>query len=65
MRLTATPITTPISHPFASSLEQPYRYVYFNEMNLAVKSPLMYRQMTTLPPDMMRLLVEINLDYDW
>ncbi|KAL5473104.1 hypothetical protein EMCRGX_G027549 [Ephydatia muelleri] len=51
--------------PRLPSLEQPYRYVYFNEMNLAVKSPLMYRQMTTLPPDMMRLLVEINLDYDW
>lgn len=47
-------------------VEQQYRFVYFNEMNLAVKSPLLSRK----PPyfgitkEMMLLLTEINEEYD-
>lgn len=44
------------------SVEQQYRFVYFNEMNLAVKSPLLSRRPphVTISPDAMKLLIEVG-----
>lgn len=48
------------------SIEQQYRFVYFNEMNLAVKSPLLSKRPPhlTISSDAMRLLIEINTEYN-
>lgn len=52
--------------PCYSIDKQPYRMVYFNEMNLAIKSPLMSKNSTYLSvtPDMMCLLTQLNAEYD-
>ena len=46
--------------------KQPYKMIYFNEMNLAVKSPLLTRRPGQLgiTPEMMCLLTQINEEYD-
>lgn len=51
------------------SVEQLYKYVYFNEMNLAVKSYLSSVRRSVSPaqlitPDAMRLIIELNTEYD-
>lgn len=40
--------------------------VYFNEMNLAVKSPLLNKSPSQLAitPEMMWLLTQVNAEYD-
>ena len=52
-----------------SSVEQQYKYVYFNEMNLAVKSYLSSLRRSVSPaqlisPDAMRLIIELNTEYN-
>lgn len=47
-------------------IEQQYRFVYFNEMNLAVKSPMLSRRSPHLniSMDAMRLLTEVHMTCD-
>lgn len=50
------------------SLEQQYKYVYFNEMNLAVKSSLSSRRTLSplqhITPEAMRLIIDLNAEYN-
>lgn len=54
------------THAHPHSVDQQYRFLYFNEMNLAVKSPLLSRRLpyVTITADAMRLLTEVNKEYD-
>ncbi|XP_064406306.1 vacuolar fusion protein CCZ1 homolog isoform X2 [Halichondria panicea] len=47
-------------------LDPQYRFIYFNEMNLAVKSPLLSRRSTyvNILSEAMKLLADINSEYD-
>lgn len=52
--------------PLFSRMDTQYRYIYFNSMNLAVKSPLLfkkggYRQL--IPNELMRILIEVDRDH--
>lgn len=52
--------------PSFSRGDTQYRYIYFNSMNLAVKSPLLlkkggYRQV--IPNELMRILIEVDKDH--
>lgn len=64
-----------LSHRIADQLaksqpstgDQQFRFLYFNQMNLAIKSSIHARKpslVTSLNPDMMRLLVDIHTDFD-
>ena len=47
--------------------DQQYRFLYFNQMNLAIKSSIHAKkssQVTGVTPEMMRLLVDIHGDFD-
>lgn len=50
------------------SSEQQYKYVYFNEMNLAVKSYLSSRRTMSplqhITPEAMRLIIDLNAEYN-
>lgn len=61
----ASPASLNLAHTLAlhHSVDQQYRFLYFNEMNLAVKSPLLSRRIA-ISPDAMRLLTEVNTEYD-
>lgn len=53
-------------YPFSSSVDTQYRYIYFNSMNLAVKSPLLLRKggyQQVIPNELMRLLIEVDRDH--
>ncbi|XP_003387660.1 PREDICTED: vacuolar fusion protein CCZ1 homolog [Amphimedon queenslandica] len=66
MHLT-TEIRDFVSRNRSQSVEkQPYRMVYFNEMNLAIKSPLLsrYNSYLSITQDMMCLLTQLNAEYD-
>ena len=42
-----------------------YRYIYFNAMNFAVKSPLLGKRAgySAIPSELMRILVQIDKDH--
>jgi len=46
-------------------LEQQYRFIYFNQVNLAVKSSLFSKRPpnNTITPDIMKLIGEISAEY--
>ena len=48
-------------------MEQQYRFVYFNEMNLAVKSPMLTKRSPhfNITLDTMRLLTEVHTYTLW
>ena len=51
----------------ASQSDQQYRFLYFNKMNLAVKTSIHSKrasQVTSVTPDMMKLIVDIHSDLD-
>ena len=57
-----------ISPPLYST-EQLYKYVYFNEMNLAVKSSRSSRRSSPSPahhisPEAMRIIIDLNREYN-
>lgn len=47
---------------FITRLDPQYRFIYFNEMNLAVKSPLLSKRppFVTIAPDAMKLLADVS-----
>ena len=50
-----------------SQSDQQYRFLYFNQMNLAVKTSIHAKkssQVTSVTPDMMKLLVDIHSDFN-
>ena len=60
-------ITEQASKRSIISTDQQYRFVYFNEMNLAIKSSIHAKRSTTLvsvSPDIMRILVDIHSDLE-
>lgn len=63
----ANSITEQVSKRSASSSDQQYRFLYFNSMNLAIKSSIHSRKSATVvsvAPEIMRLLVDIHADLD-
>ena len=51
-------------HVFTCSLDPQYRFIYFNEMNLAVKSPLLSRRSTyvNILSEAMKLLADVSVN---
>lgn len=50
---------------FSSSGEPPFKYIYFNHMNLAQKSTIHvgYKfNAINIPPEVMKLLTDLNYD---
>ena len=61
----ANVITEQISKRATSSADQQYRFLYFNSMNLAIKSSIHSKKNSSLvnvAPETMRLLVDIHTD---
>ena len=52
-------------HGLIRRLEQQYRYIYFNQVNLAVKSSLFSKRSphNTITSDIMKLISEISSEY--
>ncbi|XP_065899757.1 vacuolar fusion protein CCZ1 homolog [Dysidea avara] len=50
-----------------TGLEQQYRFIYFNQVNLAVKSSLFSKRPpnNTISPDIMKLIGEISAEYQY
>merc|ERR1712168_1745188 len=58
-------ISEQISKRAGSSSDQQYRFIYFNSMNLAIKSSIHSKKTSSLvsvAPDIMKLLVDIHSD---
>jgi hypothetical protein len=53
------------SHSKAAQMDLQYRYIYFNAMNFAVKSPLLGKRAgySAIPSELMRILVQIDKDH--
>ena len=52
--------------PLFSRMDTQYRYIYFNSMNLAVKSPLLFKKggyRQVIPNELMRILIEVDRDH--
>jgi len=61
----ANTITEQISKRSSSSSDQQYRFLYFNSMNLAIKSSIHSKKsanVVSVAPEIMRLLVDIHSD---
>ena len=61
-------ITEQISKRSSTLLDQQFRFVYFNSMNLAIKSSIHGRRspstLTSVSPDIMQMLIDLHEDFD-